>query len=251
MLRRRSVLAPLLAAALLTSATAEGAVTQSVEFKAKTVRADRKKSRGGLTLRTILTIADDTGAKPPPLRHTTLRFPKGAVLNARLFKKCRRSALEQRGPSACPRGSRIGSGTSRADARPILPSVNAKITMYNGELIGRDPTILIYAQPEISSPITLQARLRQGRRTPYGYVLELDVPPIPTLPGQPDASVTFFDATTFDKTVRRHGRRVHYIEAPVLCSGTFFLLDGSLTYEGPITTTVYERFTLSGGPRCR
>jgi hypothetical protein len=249
---RRIVIAVVatLVAALACSPFAAAAVTQSVDFNVKTVRSDRKQFRGGLTLRTVLRIGESTGAKPPPLTHTTLRFPKGAVLNARLFKKCSRTALERRGPAACPKGSKIGRGTSLADARPILPSVSAKITMFNGRLVGGDPTILIYAVPEISSPLTLEARLHQNRRSRYGYVLELDVPPIPTLPGQPNASVTFFDATTLDRTVRRKGRRRHYIEGPIICSGTFLMLDGALSYEGIPPTTVLERFTLTGGPRC-
>jgi hypothetical protein len=78
----------------------------------------------------------------------------------------------------------------------------------------------------------------------------VDVPPFRTIDGQPNASVVFFDATTLDRTVRRRGRKIHYIEGPVLCDGTFFLLDGALTYEGGLTHTVYERFKLSGGPRC-
>jgi hypothetical protein len=239
-----------LAVALCVAVAAQGAVTQSVDFTLKTSRADRKKERGGLTLRTVIRIADDTGAKPPPLTRTFLRFPKGGVLNARYFKKCKRSALVAKGPSACPKASKIGNGTSQADARPILASVNARITLFNGELVSGDPTILIYARPEISSPITIEGRLHQQRRSPYGYVLDVAVPPIPTLPGQPNASVTFFDATTLDRTVRRKHRRVHYIEGPVLCSGTFFLLDGSLSYEGVPPAGVFERFTLTGGPRC-
>ena len=85
--------------------------------------------------------------------------------------------------------------------------------------------------------------LKRQRSGPYGYVLDVDVPTIPTLPGQPNASVTFFDATTLDRTVRRKGRKIHYIEGPMVCDGTFFLLDGLFSYEGGITNTVYERFT--------
>ena len=63
-------------------------------------------------------------------------------------------------------------------------------------------------------------------------MLDAAVPPIKTLPSAPDASVTFFDATTRDLTVRRRGRTIHYIDSPVLCDGTFFLLDGEFTYQG-------------------
>src|SRR5438105_4175277 len=96
---------------LAASSIAQASVTQSVDFTVKYNRADRHKSRGGLTLRTVLRIADATGAKPPPLTNTTLRFPKGAVVNARFFKRCSLVTLARRGPSGCPRDSKIGSGT--------------------------------------------------------------------------------------------------------------------------------------------
>lgn len=229
---------------------AQAALVQSVDFTAKVVGADKNKKRGGLTLRTTLRISEDSGVKPPALTRTVLRFPKGAVVNARYFRQCSRSALEARGASACPASSKIGTGTARGDARPIIANVDAKITLFNGKPVGGSPTILIYAVPDISSPITIQGVLQFQRSGRYGYVLDVPIPPIPTLPGQPNASVVFFDATTLDRTVRRRGRKIHYIEGPVVCNGTFLLLDGSFSYEGGITSTVYEQFTVSGGPRC-
>jgi hypothetical protein len=243
-------LAIFVAVVVLTVPLASAAITESVDFTAKVVRADKHKRFGGLTLRTVLNVRDDTGTRPAPLSNTTLRFPKGAVVNARLFKKCDRSALEQKGPSACPSGSRIGTGKAIGDARPIIGNVNTKITLFNGKPVNGNATILIYAVPEISSPLTIQGELKRQRSGPYGYILDVDVPPIPTLPGQPNASVTFFDAKTLDKSVKRRGRRIHYIEGPIVCDGTYFLLDGSFSYEGGITHTVYEKFTIRGGPRC-
>jgi hypothetical protein len=235
---------------LLGIAMAQAAVTESVEFTVKVVRADKKKRSGGLTVRTVFHVRDDTGVKPIPLTKTTLRFPKGAKINAKFFRKCSRTALETKGPSGCPAASKIGSGTAIGDAQPIIAEVKTRITMFNGQPLNGNPTILIYAVPDISSPLTILAQLKRQRSGPYGYVLEADVPTIPTLPGQPNASVTFFDATTLDRTVRRKGRKVHYIEGPVVCDGTYLLLDGVFSYEGGTTHTVYERFTIKGGPRC-
>ena len=251
-MRARAPRAFVLLAALvaISVAVANAAVTESVEFTVKVVRADKKKRFGGLTLRTVLNVRDDTGAKPPPLTNTTFRFPKGAVVNARFFKKCARTALEQRGPSACPAASKIGRGNAIGDARPIIGDVKTKISLYNGRPANGNPTILIYAVPEISSPLTIQGQLKRQRSGPYGYILDVDIPPIPTLPGQANASVSFFDAKTLDKSIKRKGRRLHYIEGPVVCDGTYLLLEGTFSYEGGITHTVYEKFTIRGGPRC-
>lgn len=231
--------------------TAQAAPVESLDFTIKLSHVDRKKGSAALTLRTAFKITDTSGGRPPALTNTTLRFPKGARVNARYFKRCTAEKLTSKGASACPSGSVIGKGKAQGDARPIVNDpIDAKITMFNGKPQHGNPTIIIYAVPEISSPIVIVGELKQDRSSNYGYVLSVDVPPIPTLPGQPNASVSFFDATTLDKTVRRGGRTIHYIEGPVICNGTFFLLDGSFSYDGGLTNDVLERFTLRGGPRC-
>jgi hypothetical protein len=231
---------------------AQAATTQTVAFEAKYSKRDRHKSRGGLALRTIINISDPAAPAPLQLAHTTLRFPKGSLVNARYFPKCSVSTLQRKGPRGCPKGSQLGSGKARGAAPPILASVDAKITLYNGERAGRNPTLIIYSVPDIGPILTLSGLLKAaGSSSDYGYVLDVEVPPIKTLPSAPDASVTFFDATVQDRTVRRKGRPIHYIDAPVLCNGTFFLLDGAFRYQNGLTNTVYEKFTLSGGPRCR
>jgi hypothetical protein len=249
---RKIVAAAVAVAVALGGATAASAtVTESVDFTAKYVHKDKRKKQGGLTLRTTFRITDSSGGKPPALTNTTFRFPKGSIVNAKYFKTCSAAKLQAKGVKGCPSASKVGSGTAQGDARPIVADpIDAKITLFNGTPRGGHPTIVIYAVPELSSPLTIVADLVRQRGGNYGYVLDADVPPIPTLPGQPNASVSFFDATTLDRTVRRHGRTIHYIEAPVLCTGTYFLLDGSFSYEGGLTDTVYERFSLRGGPRC-
>ncbi len=242
------------AAALMGAAPAPvgAATTQEVEFTARYAKRDRNKERGGVSLRTRIEITDDAGAPAPlQLTHTLLRFPKGAVVNARFFPKCSPATLRRRGPRGCPRGSKLGTGRAVGLAPPIVQDpINAKVTLFNGTMSGRNPTIIIYAIPDLGPVMTLPGVLRSGRGTPYGYVLDTPVPPIKTLPSAPDASVTLFDATTRDLTVRRRGRTIHYIDSPVLCNGTFFMLDGRFTYQGNTQVDVLERFTLRGGPRC-
>jgi len=243
----------LAASALLAvpGAPAQAATTQEVTFTAKYAKRDRNKQRGGLSLRTTIRIEDKAAPAPLQLTNTLLRFPKGAVVNARFFPKCNPATLRARGPRGCPRGSKLGTGTAIGLAPPIVTDpVNTKITLFNGTLEGRNPTIIIYAIPDLGPVMTLPGVLRSGRGTPYGYFLDTPVPPIKTLPNAPDASVTFFDATTRDLTVRRRGRTIHYIDSPVLCDGTFFMLDGQFTYQGATKVDVLERFTLRGGPRC-
>lgn len=238
------------AVALVLPAPGAAATSEQVEFSAKYSKRDRNKARGGISLRTRFTITDPAAPAPLQLTKTVLRFPKGARVNGRFFPRCNANALRARGPKACPRGSQLGSGTARGAAPPIVDNVNAKITLYNGSAGGSRSSVIIYSVPDLGPIMTMEGVVQPGGRSPYGYVLSVDVPPIKTLPSAPDASVTFFDATTRDLTTRRRGRTIHYIDGPVLCDGTFFLLDGQFGYQGGVTHTVFERFTLDGGPRC-
>jgi hypothetical protein len=246
----RKLLALLVPAALF-AAAAQAALVQSIDFTASYVRADKHKEWGGITLRTRFNIAEDTGAKPPELRRITFRFPKGSVANTGLFKRCSAETLLAKGPRGCPAGSKIGSGTSRADARPVVETpISARLRIFNGERAHGNPTILIHAIPELSGPLVVRGELKPQRSGPYAYILDFEVPPVPTLPGQPDASVLSTDVTTTGTPVTRNGRKRYFIEGPVFCNGTFFLLEGSFGFADGTESTVYERFTLRGGPRC-
>jgi hypothetical protein len=230
--------------------TAVAVTTEQVSFHGKYNKRDRHKARAGLSLRTTFSIADPGAPAPLQLARTTLKFPKGAVVNGKYFPKCKLTAIEQKGPKGCPRGSRIGGGTARGTAPPIVENVAAKVSLFNGVPVGGNPTLIIYSLPDLGPVLVMSGVLKKQRSGPYGYVLDVNVPPIKTLPTAPDASVTFFDATVNNLTVKRGRRRISYIDSPVLCNGTYFLLDGSFTYRGGVVDPVFERFTLNGGPRC-
>lgn len=240
----------LLVAAYLPPSGASAVTTQDVSFHGKYSKRDRHKTRGGLSLRTTFSITDPSAPAPLQLDRTTLRFPKGAVVNGRFFPKCKFTTLQTKGPRGCPKGSKLGGGTAKGAAPPIVDSVAAKVTLFNGVPVGHDPTLLVYVFPDLGPVITLEGVLKSSRSGPYGYVLTVDVPPIKTLPSAPDASTTFFDATANNLSVKRGNRRINYVDSPVLCNGTYFLLDGTFTYRGGVTNTVLEKFTLNGGPRC-
>ena len=237
-------------AGLAAAAPAPAVTTQTVEFQARYSPGARSKDRAGTSLRTILRISDPAASAPLRLTRTVLRFPKGSVTNGGFFPKCNPAALQARGPRACPKGSLLGKGVGRGAAPPFVNVVNAKVSLYNGTLSGGNQRILIYSVPDIGPIMVFTGVLRKVKGPRYGYELDTPIPRIPTLPNQPDAAVTYFDATVRDLTVRRRGRTIHYIDSPVVCDGTFFMLDGAFSYQGGTTNDVLERFTLRGGPRC-
>jgi hypothetical protein len=128
--------------------------------------------------------------------------------------------------------------------------ISAKLTLFNGEPAHGNPSILIYALPDLSVPLVVRGELKPQRGGPYAYILDFDIPPIPTLRGQANASVLSTDVKTTGTPVKRGGRKRYFIEGPVFCNGTYFLLEGSFGFADGTQSTVYERFTLRGGPRC-
>jgi hypothetical protein len=244
-----------LAAMATIAAVAHGALVQTFDVKPRPSKASRKHEPRSISLGIALGVRDQTGAKPSPLTKTVMRFNKGGQYNARYLPTCDARKLRTQGASVCPQRSRIGSGTATADARPVLANVNAKLTIFNGGRSKGADRVIIYAVPEISSPITLVGTVKKKRKGRYDYVLTFDVPPIPTLPGQPNASVTSVETKTFRRIVkrkrvrvRRHGRisrrtvRVPLIAAPRRCKKRWYA-EGTFTYQSreTITRTISTR----------
>jgi hypothetical protein len=236
-LRKTAILVSALLAALIATSVAFAQGTTTLEIKATPNKVSKSKSK--LTpIRLAINVgfgnADPAAPQPPYLRNVTIRFNEGGTYNGKLFPKCKASALLIKGPSACPKGSKIGKGTATAAAQPVIPSVNAVLTLYNGELKGGVPTVIIYAVPDISSPLTIVGTVKKASKVSCAegagkcdYVLNFAVPDIPTLPGQPNAAVittkTQTDLVYVKKKKKIKGKKktvkIPLIGAPTKCTG--------------------------------
>ena len=115
-----------------------------------------------------------------------MTLPKGMGLNYTKFPQCAQSAAREERPEGLPEGSKVGTGRIEADASPVLAKVGGTVTAFNG----KSKTYLLYVVPEISSPLVIPGKLK-GKN-----VLDFTVPLVPTLPGQPNATLTYFEVTT-------------------------------------------------------
>jgi hypothetical protein len=191
---------------------------QTLEVTHSPGKASTKKKPKGVKVKVVLTLRKADGTKPSPTVDTIVTLPRGMGLNYRDFPTCSQSALESQGPRGCPSKSKVGTGRLEADASPVLAKVGGTVTAYNG----RNRTYLLYVVPEISSPLVIPGKLEGSR------VLDFDVPLVPTLPGQPNATLTYFEVTTggtITKTKRVKGKRkrvkINYLENPTRCSGGY------------------------------
>ena len=230
-LNRRLVLALTTLAALAALAPVARADSQIVpRLDLSAILLDQPKGRPwAIDLGFGMSLPTVDGTRPSPLRHAVFRFPQ-ATVNADAFPFCTHAVLERKGPVACPKRTKIGSGTGLVDVRPLVRNIlHATIDVYNGPKKGRHRTFLFFAHgEEVNADFVLDGDLVKtpGR---YGYQLDLPIPPLKTAPGVPDVAIDELEVT-IGKRIRYRGRRVSLLEAPTRCPAGGWPFDAALTF---------------------
>lgn len=185
------------------------------------------------------------GSPVSPVKNMVIRFPHATVNDGR-FPTCSAAHLTALGPNGCAAGSKIGTGTAVADARPLVPfAIPADLTIFNGPKVGkaRHLSILVITR-KLDITLVLDGVLRRARGR-YGFALTLPVPRLPTLTGARDAGIASFQVRI---KAFRHG--ISYIEAPRSCpsgglpfDGLFSFADGTSAHQSSAISC-----TLMGSP---
>jgi len=171
-------------------AQAETAATIAPSFS-----PDRLGARGALTL-----TVDYTGelGLPSPVRRSIVELPAGLGLDIPTLRSCGAARLRTHGASGCPAQSQIGGGHALlvGDAGSQVISESVRLWVFLGPLHGFQPTFLVLAQGRtpLQERIVLSGNVIPAT-APYGEALAIDVPPIPTLPLEPDASLATLTLT--------------------------------------------------------
>jgi hypothetical protein len=173
-------------------------------------------------------FGSDDGGIPPILTHMTFKFPHAKV-NGSQFPTCTLDKLKAKGPSGCPAGSRIGQGRAMVDA--IGLKIGATVIAFNGPGSDSNRQEVIYAKADPGIDVTLYfAGTLKKIGGQFGYQLDITVPPIPTIPGAPDASVDSFNVAVGGRT-KKHGRKISYIDAPTSCPSAGLPFAGSFQFR--------------------
>ena len=137
---------------------------------------------------------------PPPLTQVDLRYPNnlGIGLSGLGLENCGASTLEASGPLGCPRDSVMGYGVAFTGivlgTTPITES--APITILRAPNQEGRLSVLFYA--EGSTPVDthiLFPGLLLPASSPFGGLVSIPIPLVPTLPGAPYISVIHLHAT--------------------------------------------------------
>jgi hypothetical protein len=197
-------------ACLALATVAYGAV--QVAFNAS-VSPNKTKSSAGLKVK--IASSDPAAEQPPIMDRITIKLNAGGKYNGPRYPKCSENTLISRGPTGCPSGSKIGTGTGVGYAKPVVTDpVQAKLTIFNG-----GNKIFVYVFPDLGPTFVTVGKVIHKKDGPYDYTLDFAIPPIKTLPSAPDASVGTVDTNTPKKTLKKGKKRYPLIITPKKCNG--------------------------------
>ena len=135
---------------------------------------------------------------PSPVRGSVLQFPAGLTLEIPSLRSCSAARLLARGPRGCPAQSELGRGHALAEVRTgdQITTETVELWIFLGPLRTDDPTVEILGRgvsPAEAQVVVTGTVLPAS--PPYGEEIVIPVPPIPTLPLEPDASTASFSLT--------------------------------------------------------
>ena len=219
------LLPPVLCVLLCGSARADTTATIT-----PSISPDRHHAKSALTL--TIHYSGSEGGLPSPIRHAVLRLPAGLSLNIPALRSCSVARLQAGGAGACPAQSSIGGGYALVEGHVGAQLATERVSLQaflgppNNDL---QPTFEILSEGfrPVGAQFILPARALPAR-APYGEALVMSVPPIPTVPNEPDASVLTFSLTIGSSGPHR-GRGGATVLLPSRCA------PGGLPFEAEFT----------------
>jgi hypothetical protein len=208
-----------------------------VTFKAKAVPISGFRGTGnilgaGAALEVQYTIkGTEYGGFPPPLIGVNFYTPAGTTINTHGFTTCAPSVLENMGPAACPRKSRVtisGSalgvvsfGSERVDERASIKAFFAPGGALQFYTAGSSPVSLEFLSPSHVA----------RAHAPYAQEYVTSVPLIETVPGAPDASALSI-GLKIGAAMKQGKRTLYYGRVPKRCPKGGFPLKSELLFAG-------------------
>ena len=237
--KARTLLLSLIACACLTGATLAFAATSTQTFTIQShFTPDKLGAPANLSVRAAFSA---NGAVPAPIGRVLAWGPAGLKIDVAGAGTCNRSRLEAQGPAACPANSRIGFGGGIGLQELGKQLIKEPFTLdfflapkENGRVV-----ILVYVEAKSPVAVELVIVAKETRAPkPYGFAVEFEIPPIPTLPGASYASLESTYFTVGSQHIayyhRVHGKRrlvnVKGLIVPKTCPKGGFPFKAMITY---------------------
>jgi hypothetical protein len=207
--------------------TAQASVIATI---APSLSPNRLGAKGELQL-TVSFRGGDFGV-PTPLRKSVLRFPAGLGIEIPHLRSCSIARLRSRGAGGCPSQSLLGRGHALAEARAgsQLISEDISLWLFLGPFHNLEPTFEILGRgyTPFDQHVVLSGTVLPDS-PPFGEDLVLNVPTIPTLPLEPEASIVTMTLTVGARKPR-NPRNANTVIVPVRCPTGGFPFAASFTY---------------------
>jgi hypothetical protein len=188
---------------------------------------DRPGARAALTL--TVHYAGGEFSVPSPVRRSVLRLPAGMSLDVPSLRSCSAARLRARGASGCPARSRLGSGYALVETHTGSQTTteNVSLRAFLGPPNNLQPTFEILAQgyTPLEKRVVFTGSVLSDS-PPYGEALEMSIPPVPTLPLEPDASIVTFSLTVGAS----RGKHQNSVLLPSSCPAGGFPFAARFTY---------------------
>jgi hypothetical protein len=231
---RKVGLAALAAATLLIgSLPAQARASQTQETSAvltPLLSPNRLGAKGALTI-TVRYLGGEFGV-PSPVRRSVLRLPAGLSIEIPKLRICYPARLRALGARGCPEQSEIGSGHALVEVRAgsQLITEETQLWVFLGPPKNLEPTFEILGQGRtpVDERVILSGTVLPAK-PPYGEELVMSIPPIATLPFEPDASVSSVSLVIGTKS-RRPARGSNVIIVPSSCPLGGFPFAAEFTY---------------------
>jgi len=182
-------------------------------------------------LRLRLEFSGGNGGLPAQVSREVLRLPAGLRFVDHGVRACSKARLLAHGAGGCPASERIGTGHAQTEAH--LGAANTgeqtNISAFLGPSTNGIPSIELLSQGEtpLEEHVVLDGSWAPDQ-APYGERLSIAVPPIPTVPLEPNASTLSLSVTIGAK---RHGKVAVGVVVPHNCPAEGLPFAAEFSYE--------------------
>lgn len=252
LVRRAFTLSALLAFTLcLASPLGAGASPGNQESGTATIAPSLLPNRLGAMGALRLTVNFGEGPSsggPLPVRRAVLRFPAGLGIEIPHLRSCSIARLRARGPNGCSAESELGTGHALAEAMAGSQLITEHISLwlFLGPFHNLEPTFEILARgvTPFDEQVVLTGTVVPDH-PPYGEDLVLSVPPIPTVPLEPDASMASMSLTV-GTNKPPHPNQANTVVVPPSCPTGGFPFAAEITYADGSSGNAFAHATCPG-----
>lgn len=195
---------------------------------APSLSADRLGARASLTV--TIRYSGGVFGVPLPVRRSVVLLPAGMSLDVPSLRACSAGRLRARGAAGCPAVSRLGGGHALVQTRSGSQAISEDVALnaFLGPPENLQPTFEILARgyTPLEKRVVFEGSVRSGA-PPYGEELVMSIPPVSTLPLEPDASILTFSLTV---GAPGSGQRASAVLVPSSCPSGGFPFAAWFTY---------------------